>query len=73
MLPNPHTIRVKPITLYTPKLLEEKDKIVVIKVKWETREKLKRLGSKGDTYDDVISRMFGQMFADPPEAGGSLQ
>lgn len=38
--------------------MAEKDKIVIIKVKWNTREKLKRLGSKGDTYDDVISQML---------------
>jgi hypothetical protein len=41
--------------------MEEKGQIVVIKVKWETREKLKRLGSKGDTYDDVIHGMLSAL------------
>ncbi|MFT4250009.1 MAG: hypothetical protein ACMXYD_01470 [Candidatus Woesearchaeota archaeon] len=30
----------------------------VIQVRKETREKLKSLGRMGDTYDDVISRMY---------------
>lgn len=36
----------------------KEDKIVVIKVKCKTRERLKRLGNKGETYEDVITRMF---------------
>jgi hypothetical protein len=53
--------------------MEEKDKIVTIKVKWETREKLKRFGLKGDTYDDVISKMFGYLPAELPELGETQQ
>ena len=44
--------------------MEQKDKIVMIKLKWKTREKLKRWGSKGDTYDDVISQMFVELVGD---------
>jgi len=33
----------------------EEEKIVHIKVKWSTRERLKELGKKGDTYEDVIT------------------
>lgn len=36
----------------------EEDKIVRIKVKLKTREKLKTIGKKGDSYDDVISLLF---------------
>jgi len=39
----------------------EEDKIVLIKVKLKTREKLKAIGKKGDTYDDVISLLFGDI------------
>lgn len=38
----------------------EDDKIVVIKVTWKTRERLKSIGKKGDTYEDVISRMLDE-------------
>ncbi|MEA1957592.1 MAG: hypothetical protein U9N01_04475 [Euryarchaeota archaeon] len=41
--------------------MEEKDKIVMIKVKAKTREKLKARGRKGDTYNDVISSMFEEL------------
>ena len=41
-----------------------------IKVKLKTREKLKANGKKGDTYDDVISKMFDQLFAELPKVGG---
>ena len=30
----------------------------VIKVRKETREKLRELGRKGETYDDVINRLM---------------
>lgn len=39
----------------------EEDKIVLIKVKWKTREMLKAEGKKGDTYDDVIIKMFSEL------------
>jgi hypothetical protein len=45
----------------------EEDKIVRIKVKLKTREKLKAIGKKGDSYDDVISLLFGDT-----EAGGLI-
>ena len=38
--------------------MEEKDKIVMIKVKSKTRERLKEKGKKGQTYDDVIHEML---------------
>jgi len=39
----------------------KEDKIVMIKVTWEQREKLKARGKKGDTYIDVIWRMFSDL------------
>jgi len=33
-------------------------KIVRIKVTWETRERLKMLGKKGDTYEVIIQRLM---------------
>ena len=39
--------------------MEEEDKIVLVKVKWKTREILKARGKKGDSYDDVITHMLG--------------
>lgn len=39
--------------------MDKTDKI--IKVTLKTREKLKQLGRKGDTYDDVINRMFAEL------------
>ena len=36
----------------------EEDKIVIIKVKAKTREKLKAKGNKGQTYDDVITHLL---------------
>jgi len=41
---------------------EEIDKI--IKVTLTTREKLKRFGNKGDTYEDIITRMFAALEGD---------
>lgn len=35
----------------------------VIKVTLATREKLKQLGNKGDTYEDIITRMFSRLEA----------
>lgn len=43
--------------------MEEVDKIVIIKVKWKTREKLKQWGNKGETYEDVITQMFADLEA----------
>jgi hypothetical protein len=42
----------------------EKDKIVVIKVKLGTRDRLKARGKKGDTYEVVITQMFGELEGD---------
>ena len=36
----------------------------IIKVTLTTREKLKRWGSKGDTYEDIITRMFAALEGD---------
>ena len=36
----------------------------IIKVTLAIREKLKRWGSKGDTYDDVITQMFAELEGD---------
>jgi hypothetical protein len=46
----------------------EENKIVLIKVKWKTREKLKANGKKGDTYDDVITQMFSELEGDRGDA-----
>jgi hypothetical protein len=43
--------------------MDEK-KTVVVKVTLKTREKLKRWGSKGDTYEDVITQMFSELEGD---------
>jgi len=39
----------------------KEDKIVMIKVTREQREKLKARGKKGDTYADVIRGMFSDL------------
>jgi len=39
----------------------KEDKIVMIKVTMEQREKLKARGKKGDTYADVIREMFSDL------------
>ena len=31
---------------------------VVIKIRLETRDRLKDMGKKGDTYDDIINRLL---------------
>lgn len=36
----------------------------IIKVTLTTREKIKRWGSKGDTYEDVITQMFAELEGD---------
>jgi predicted CopG family antitoxin len=41
--------------------MEEKDKIVVIKVKLGTRERLKASKRGGESYEDVITKMFGKL------------
>jgi hypothetical protein len=38
--------------------MAEENKIVFIKLKWGTREKLKTLGIKGETYDTIIQRLI---------------
>lgn len=40
---------------------EEEGEIVRIKVTLRTRERLKMLGIKGDSYDDIINVMFGEL------------
>ena len=52
--------------IYTQVILYNMDekKIVIIKVTLKTRQKLKRRGSKGDTYDDVITQMFSELEGD---------
>lgn len=37
---------------------EEEEEKVTIKVTWNTREMLKELGSKGETYDMVIRKLL---------------
>ncbi|AJP62047.1 hypothetical protein [ANMV-1 virus] len=44
---------------------KEGEKIVRIKVKLKTREKLIKMGKKGESYDDVITWMLGDL--DPRE------
>jgi len=39
----------------------EEDKIVTIKVTWKIREKLKDRGKKGETYNDIITRMLEEL------------
>lgn len=36
----------------------EEDKIVLIKVRDSTRERLKKAGIKGETYDTIIKRLL---------------
>ncbi|MFH1835826.1 MAG: hypothetical protein ABH851_06530 [Methanobacteriota archaeon] len=31
---------------------------VVIKIRLDTRERLKKIGAKGETYDDIINRLI---------------
>ena len=38
--------------------MSPKEEMVVIKVSRETRERLKALGRKGETYDDIIRRLL---------------
>lgn len=40
---------------------DQEEKVVHVKVKWNTRERLKVLGKKGDSYDDIINAMFGEL------------
>lgn len=34
----------------------------MIRIKTETRDKLKEMGRMGETYDDVISRLYDKVF-----------
>jgi len=34
------------------------DTITIIRVRKSTRERLKRVGKKGETYDDVVNRIL---------------
>lgn len=36
---------------------------VLIKIRRETRDKLKKLGVKGETYDDVINKFIAKNIA----------
>jgi len=45
----------------------KKDKVVMIKVTMEQREKLKARGKKGDTYVDVIRAMLFDLETIVPE------
>jgi hypothetical protein len=40
---------------------ETEEDIVMVKVKRKTREKLKSIGKKGETYEDVINQMFSEL------------
>lgn len=44
--------------------MEEEDKIVMIKVKSKTRKRLKESKRGGESYDDVITKMFGELEGD---------
>lgn len=44
--------------------MEEKKDIVMIKVERETRKRLMARGKKGDTYEDVITQMLGELERD---------
>jgi hypothetical protein len=46
----------------------EENKIVVIKVKLKTRDRLKASGKKGESYDDVISAMLEKLGRDKRES-----
>jgi hypothetical protein len=39
----------------------DEDKVVTIKVTKKTRKKLRDIGKKGETYDDVISAMLKEL------------
>lgn len=41
-----------------------KEPMTIIRVNKETREKLKYVGKKGETYDEIISRLFYAYLAD---------
>lgn len=41
-----------------------KKDIVMVKVERETRDRLKARGKKGETYEDVITQMFGELEGD---------
>jgi hypothetical protein len=45
----------------TPK---DKEQMTMIRLSQETREKLKYVGKKGETYDQIISRLFYEHLAD---------
>lgn len=48
---------------------DKEEKIVHVKVKWSTRERLKLLGKKGDSYEDIISAFVNAELAKPPLRG----
>jgi len=39
-------------------MMKNKSKLTLIPVRPETREKLRKLGRMGETYDDVINRLI---------------
>lgn len=42
---------------------ETEEDIVMVKIKRKTRDRLKALGKKGDTYEDIISKSIGNIGA----------
>ena len=44
-----------------------KEPMTIIRVNKETREKLKYVGKKGETYDEIISRLFYAYLDDDQE------
>ena len=39
----------------------DKEKLTSIKIRKETAERLKELGRKGETYDDVLTRILDRI------------
>jgi hypothetical protein len=37
------------------------NKTATIKIEPETRDRIKKLGRKGETYDEIINRVFDQV------------
>ena len=40
-----------------------------IRIRKSTRDKLKKLGRKGDTYDDIINRLIDEFHKNMPKIG----
>jgi predicted CopG family antitoxin len=41
-------------------MARQRTKITTIQVREDTREALKKLGRKGDTYDDIIQKLLSK-------------